>query len=108
MSQSFPLISTSPASVDAQFTLGRIVLRVTFDRHDVDGFRFMRVHCDGKPKIRRQVTTDFVPAIACVITAHHIPVFLHEQHIRMCTMHGNGMHAMTYFSAWVRKLIIGL
>ena len=81
----FPLVAAGAAAIDAQLALGRKMLRVALDRHDVDRLRLVRVHVDREAEIGRQVAADFVPRVAGVVAAHHVPVLLHEQHVRAAT-----------------------
>ena len=70
------------------------MLGVTLDRHDVDRLGFVRVHVDRKAEIARQIAADFAPRVTRVVAAHHVPVFLHEEHVGARGVHGDAMHAM--------------
>ncbi len=79
------------------------MLRVAFDRHDVNGFWFVGMHGDREAEIARQIAADFVPQIAGVVAAHHIPVLLHEEHIRTGGVHGEVVNAVTNLGGRIRK-----
>ncbi len=89
-----PLVSASPAAVDAQFAIGRKVLRVALDWNDVDGLRLVGVNLDHEPEVCGQVAADFLPRVAGVVAAHHIPVLLHEQHTRARSGHRDAVNAV--------------
>ena len=55
----------------------------------------MSVNIDRKTEIGGQVITYFSPKIAGVITAHYVPVFLHEENVRPRAMHGDAMDTVT-------------
>ena len=73
------------------------MLRVALDRHDIDGVRLVGVDVDGETEIGRQVTADLLPGVAGIVAAHHVPMFLHEQHVRARRMHREVMHAVADF-----------
>ena len=77
-----PVVAARAAAIDAQLAVGRIVLRVALDRHDVDGFRLVRVDVDHEAEVGRQVAADLMPQLAGVVGAQDVPVLLHEQHVR--------------------------
>ena len=81
-SHSFP---PRAAAVHAQLAVRRVMLRIALDRHHVDRLRLMRVNVDHEAEIGRQIAAHFVPGIAGVVAAHHVPVLLHEQHVRAAT-----------------------
>src|SRR2546422_1237796 len=57
----FLMIRRPPRSTLFPYTTlfrSRIMFGVALDRHDVDRFRFVRMHVDRKTKIGRQVTAD--------------------------------------------------
>ena len=81
LGERLPLVAAGAAAVDAQLAFGRIVQRVALDRHDVDGVRLVGVDVDREAEVGRQVAADFVPLVAGVVGAHHVPVLLHEQHV---------------------------
>ena len=62
----------------------------------------------GKPKSRRQVAADFVPRIAGVVAAHHVPVLLHEEHVRARRVHGDAMHAVADLGVGIGQLVLRL
>ena len=95
--QRLPLVSTAAAAVDAQLAVGRIVLRVALDRHNVDGLRLVRVHVDRKAEVARQVAADFAPHLATIVAPHHIPVLLHEEDIRARRVHRNAVYTVADF-----------
>jgi hypothetical protein len=41
----------------------------------------MRVHIDHEAEIGRQIAAHFMPGIAGIIAAHHVPMLLHEEHV---------------------------
>src|SRR5439155_25174871 len=47
-----------------------------------------------EPEIGRQVSADPAPRVAAVIGAHHIPVLLHEEHLRTRSVHRDPMDAV--------------
>ena len=55
----------------------------------------MRVNVDRKTEITRQVVADFLPRIAGIVGAHHVPVLLHEERVRTRWVHRDAMNAMT-------------
>src|SRR6266566_4409968 len=71
------------------------MLRVAFDRDDVNGVRLMRMNVDREAEIAWQVAADFAPGVAGVIAAHDVPMFLHEERVRTLWMHRDMMHTMT-------------
>ena len=50
-----------------------------------------------EPEIGGQVAADFVPGIAGIVAAHHVPVLLHEQHARARGVHGDVVNAVADF-----------
>ena len=92
--QGFPLIAAVAAAVDAQFAVGRVVLRVALDGHDVNGFRFVGMNVDDEAEIGRQIAAHLVPVVAGVVTAQDIPMLLHEQHVGIRRMEGDAMDTM--------------
>src|SRR6476659_2377383 len=74
---------------------------VALDWDDVDRFGFVRMHVNRKSEVARQIAANFAPAIACVVAPHHVPVFLHEQRIRLRRMHRDAMNAVPYLCRWV-------
>src|SRR5438874_6951147 len=89
-----PFIAAGAAAINAQLSIKREMLRVTLDRHHVNGIRLVRMNVDGEAKVSRQIAADFVPRITGVVTAHHIPVFLHEEDTGPGTVHGDAMNAV--------------
>ena len=77
--QRLPLVAAGAAAVDAQLAVGRIVLGVALDRHDVDRLGLVGVDVDREAEVGRQVAADLAPRVAGVVAAHHVPVLLHEQ-----------------------------
>ena len=57
------------------------MLGIALDRHDVDRFRFVRMHVDGKAEIGGQIAADLMPHVTRIIAAHHVPVLLHVKHL---------------------------
>src|SRR5579884_610168 len=90
----FPLMATGARTIDAKAPVGRKMLGIAFDRHDVDGFRLVRMHGQRKPEIARQIAAHLLPAGTTVVAAHHIPVLLHVEYLRACGMTGDPMDAM--------------
>ncbi len=76
--QRLPVVSSAAAAVDTQSSLQGKMFRITLDRHDINGIRFMRMHIDNEAEIGGQIAADLLPRIPLVITAHYIPVLLHE------------------------------
>jgi hypothetical protein len=95
--QRLPGVAAGAAAVHAQLALGRVVLRVALDRHDVDGVRFVRVHRHGETEIAGQIAADLEPRVAGIVAAHHVPVLLHEERVRPRRMHGDAVHAVADF-----------
>ena len=59
------------------------------------------MHVQREAEIGGQVAADLVPGIAGVVAAHHVPVLLHEQHVRTRGVHGDVVHAVAHFGAQV-------
>src|SRR4029453_9513860 len=95
--QRFPFVATCSATINAQPTAGWIMLGVALDRHDINRFRLMPLHAEGKTKITRQIVAGFAPRIARIVGSHHVPMFLHVQRARTRWMHRDAMHAVTDF-----------
>src|SRR5438477_3209945 len=89
-----PFIAAGAAAINAELSIKREMLRVTLDRHHVNGIRLVRMNVNRKSEISRQIAADFVPRITGVIATHHIPVFLHEEHTGPGTVHGDAMNAV--------------
>src|SRR5947209_7908129 len=68
---------------------------IALDGDNVDGLRLVRVHLNDKPEVSGQVAADLLPGVAGVVTAHDVPVLLHEQDTRARFVHGNVMNAVT-------------
>ena len=49
--QRIPLVPTRAAAINAQFPLGRLVLRITFDGEDVNGLRLVGMDGDGETEV---------------------------------------------------------
>ncbi len=81
------------------------MLRVALDRHDVDRLRLVRVDVDRKAEVGRQVAADLVPGVAGVVAAHHVPVLLHEQHVRPRGVHGDAVHAVADLGVRIGDLL---
>ena len=81
------------------------MFRVALDRDNIDRLRLVRVNIDHKSEIRRQIPADFLPVIAGIIAAHHIPMLLHEQHTRALGMHGNVMDAVADLGVRIRNIL---
>ena len=56
----------------------------------------------GKAEVGGQVAADLVPGVAGVVAAHHIPMLLHEQHVRPRRVHGDAVHAVADLGLRVR------
>ena len=54
------------------------MLGVILYRYDVNRLRLVRMDVDRESKITWQVVADFLPQIAGIVRAHHVPVLLHE------------------------------
>ena len=96
--QCFPLVSACAASIYSQLSLGWKMLRIAFDRENIDGLWLVRVDIDHEAKVGWQVATDLLPRLACILAAHHIPMFLHVENIRTGTVHGNTVNTVADFS----------
>ena len=70
------------------------MLRVALDGDDVDRLRLVRVHVDHEAEVGGQVAADLLPGIAGVVAAHHVPVLLHEEHVRARRVHGDVVNAV--------------
>jgi hypothetical protein len=57
-----------------------------------------------KPKSDGKLPLTSFPAIAGVVAPHHIPMLLHEQHLRGRRVHRNAMNAMPDFRLRIGKL----
>ncbi len=82
LGERFPLVATGAAAVSAQLPVNGEVLRVTLDGDNVNGLRFVRVDVDDKAEVGGEVPADLVPLVAGVVGPHHVPMLLHEHHIR--------------------------
>src|SRR2546422_764686 len=80
------------------------MLRVAFNRDDVDSFRLVGVNLDRESEIGGQVAADLLPRLTSVVTTHDVPVLLHEQHVWTRWVHGNAMNAVTYLRSWIRNV----
>src|SRR5262249_23051884 len=56
-------------------------------------------------EIRRQIPADLFPFTAAIIAPHHVPMLLHEQHIRPRWMHRHMMHAVPHLSIRIRDVL---
>ncbi len=81
------------------------MFRVALDRHHVDRLRLVRVNVNHKSEIRRQIAADFLPGIAGIIAAHHVPMLLHEEHTRALGMHRNVMNAVADLGVRIRNIL---
>ena len=81
---------------------------IALDGNDVNGFRFVRVNVYREAEVGRQIAADLAPLFASVVGAQHVPVFLHEQHVRARWVHGNAMNAMSDFDIRVGKFVLRL
>jgi len=68
----------------------------------------VRVNGNREPEVARQVATDLVPRLARVITPHHVPMFLHEQHARTRPVHREVVNTVADFSRRVGEFVLGL
>ena len=81
---------------------------IALDGNDVDGFRFVRVNVNREAEVGRQIAADLAPLFAGVVGAQHVPVFLHEQHVRARWVHGNAMDTVSDFDIRVGKFVLRL
>ena len=81
------------------------MLRIAFDWHDEYCFRLVGVNIDRKTEIGRQIAADFVPDIAGIVAAHHVPVFLHEQHVGSAGMKGDAVDAVADFGVRIGNVV---
>src|ERR1019366_8168932 len=93
--QRLPFVSAGAAAEHAELAIRNIVLRVALDGDDVDRFGLVGVDVNHESEVGGQVATDFFPVVARVVRAHHVPVLLHEEHVRPFGMHGDVMHAVS-------------
>src|ERR1043165_7191512 len=77
---------------------------VAFDRNNVNRLGLVGMDIARETEIGWQIPAYFVPQIARVITAHDIPMFLHEKDARTRPMHRYAMHTMPDLSSRVRNL----
>src|SRR5437660_1286872 len=105
LGQRFPFVAAGFAAVDTQLAVEGEVFSIALDGHDVDGFRFVGVDVDHETEVGRQIATDFFPGITRVVAAHHVPVFLHEEDVRIRGMHGNVMNAVADFGGWFGNVL---
>ena len=89
-----PLVPAGPAAVDAELAVGRDVLGVALDRHDVDRLRLVRVDGDREAEVGGQVPAHLLPGVAAVVAPHHVPVLLHEQRVGPRRVHRDPVDAM--------------
>src|SRR5438105_5027706 len=81
------------------------MLRVALDGDDVNGFGFVRMHINRETEIAWQIAAHFAPGIAGVVAPHHVPMFLHEQRVRLRRMHRDAMNAMTDFRQRIGNIL---
>jgi hypothetical protein len=79
--EGFPIVAAGAAAVDAEFSLGGVMLGIAFDGDDVDGLGFVGVNVDDEAEIGGEVPADFTPRVAGVVGSHDVPVFLHEEDV---------------------------
>ena len=103
--QRVPGVAARAAAVDAQLALGRVVLRIALDRHDVDGVRLVRMHRHRETEIAGQIAADFEPRVAGIVAAHHVPVLLHEERLGPRRMHRDAVHAVADFGLRVGDVL---
>ena len=84
------------------------MLGIALDGHDVNRLRLVRVNVNREAEIRRQIAADFVPLIARVVAAQHVPMLLHEQHVRSRRVHRDAMNAMADFRVGIGKFVMRL
>src|SRR5579872_6354904 len=89
--QRLPLAATGLAAPHLQFAVERVMLGVALDGHDVDRLRPVRMDVDDEAEISGQIAADLAPAVAGVVAAHHVPVFLHKEHTGPPRTHGDVM-----------------
>ena len=70
------------------------MLGVALDGDDVDGLGLVGVNVDGKSEVGGKVAADFLPGVAGVVAAHHVPVLLHEEHAGTRGVHGDVVDAV--------------
>src|SRR5690606_29771225 len=90
-----PLVPPRAAPIDAQLALGRVVLRVAQDRHDVDRLRLMGMHGDREAEVRGEVAAHLPPALAGVVAPADVPVLLHEERFGTGRVHRDLVDAVS-------------
>ena len=83
------------------------MLGVALDGDDVDGLRLVRVDIDREAEVGGQVAADLLPGLAGVVAAHHVPMLLHEQHVRARGVHGDAVDAVADLGVRVGELVAG-
>src|SRR5207248_8396005 len=94
IAERLPFIPAGAAAVDAQLAVKRKVFAIALDGDDVDRLRLMRVNVDHESKVSGQIPAHFVPGIAAVVAAHHVPMFLHKEHVGARLMRSDMMNAV--------------
>ena len=65
----------------------------------------MGVNVDDEAEVAGQIAADFVPVVARVVAAHHVPVLLHEQGVRPCRVHGYVVDAVADFGGAIGDVV---
>ena len=105
LGERFPFVSAGSAAVDAQLSIQRKVLAIALDRNHVDRFRLVRVNVDHEAEIGGQIAADLLPQVAGVVAAHHVPVLLHEEHVRTRRVHGDAVDAVADLGGRVGNIL---
>ncbi len=70
------------------------MLGVALDRDHVDRLGLVCMHVDGKPEVGWKIAADFAPGVAGVVTAHDVPMLLHEHHAGARGVHRDAVDAV--------------
>src|SRR5947207_15361371 len=81
------------------------MLAIAFDGNNVDGFGLVGVYVDDKSEICGQVSADLAPFVAGVVAAHHIPMFLHEEHVGTGGVQGNAVNAVSDLGSRISNIL---
>ena len=82
------------------------MFRVALDGNDIDCLGLMGMDVDRKPEIGGQITAHLVPRLAGIVATQHIPVLLHEQHIRPRRVHRNAVYTVADIGILVGQFIL--
>src|ERR1700736_5151692 len=59
------------------------------------------MNINRETEIARKVAAHFTPRVSAVVAPHHVPMFLHEERVRLRRMHRDPMNTMTNLCVWI-------